>query len=407
MKRKYKAYLKLNIMSLFFLAGSFLSITLAWFAYSGLARAETDIKVKSWYIEFQKDSKKVSNDIIISLEDIYPGMDAIHEKIDIKNLGDSDAQVNYSISSARIFNEELDTTTSGSLILEDKMSHDYPFHININLSKKYVKAEDDSSELNVSVTWPLDSDNDSLDSSWGTEAFNFQKEEEEKLKSDPNYQIRSSIKIVINLKAEQYITSNDSIDMFYNLGDTVLYDVKDNKICKEISDTCIKSYILDVDNKVGDSSVRLLPDLFNTYQAGTYDEYDNLLRSISSYYNVTVGPLRAEDLLNVISTDILNSYFVREKFSNEIIGNLGYNNRASLELDRAREKKGTYEFLNSKFPYLATNKCYWVKDEYDSESAFALTKKDNTVSKIYNEAKTNSCNVVPVITVSKANLYSG
>lgn len=78
MKRKYRAYLRLNIMSIFFLAVSFISMTLAWFAYSGFAKVETDIKVKSWYIEFQKDKQKVSNDVVISLDDIYPGMDPIN-----------------------------------------------------------------------------------------------------------------------------------------------------------------------------------------------------------------------------------------------------------------------------------------------------------------------------------------
>jgi len=40
-KRNYKAYFKLNIMSIFFLAVSFLSITLAWFAYSGISKTQT------------------------------------------------------------------------------------------------------------------------------------------------------------------------------------------------------------------------------------------------------------------------------------------------------------------------------------------------------------------------------
>ena len=37
MDRKYKAYLKLNVMSLFLIAISSISVTLAWFAYSGFA----------------------------------------------------------------------------------------------------------------------------------------------------------------------------------------------------------------------------------------------------------------------------------------------------------------------------------------------------------------------------------
>ena len=77
MEKKYKVYAKLNLMSLFFIAVSFISITLAWFAYSGLAKVSTEIDVKAWYIEFQQGTKTVSNNIIISTSEIYPGMDPV------------------------------------------------------------------------------------------------------------------------------------------------------------------------------------------------------------------------------------------------------------------------------------------------------------------------------------------
>lgn len=404
MKRKYRAYFKLNLISIFFLAISFISITLAWFAYSGLAKVGTDIKVKSWYIEFEKDKQKVSNDVVISLSDIYPGMDQVNEKIDIKNLGDSDAQVNYSITSVRVLDEDLNIDSYEGGQLEDEMAHNYPFHINIALNKKYVKAHDDFSELNVSVSWPLDSDNDSLDSTWGSKAFNFQKKEEQLLKENPDYQVRSSIRLVISLKAEQYLTSNISPDMHYNLGDTILYDVVNNKVCKNLSDTCIKTHIIDVNNKIGNPSVNLLPDLLSTYQASPYQSYDNSLNAITSSWSVSTRPLELKDLIKIISTDISNSYFTRENLSDVIIGNMDYSNRLDQEIQKAKEKNGQYKFLNEKFSYLSSNKCYWIKEEYDEDNAFALTKIDDTNSKIYKELKSNSCNIIPVITVSKANL---
>jgi len=403
-KRKYRAYLKLNLVSVFFLALSFISITLAWFAYSGLTQVGTDIKVKSWYIEFEKDKQKVSNDVVISLSDIYPGMEQVNEKIDIKNLGDSDAQVNYAITSARVLENDLNIDSYEEGLLEDEMAHNYPFHININLNKKFVKAHDDFSELNVSVSWPLDSDNDSLDSSWGNKAFNFQKKEEEKLKVNPNYQVRSSIRLVITLKAEQYLTSNTAPDMHYNLGDTILYDVKNNRVCKEISDSCLKTHVIDVNNKIGNPSVNLLPDLYNTYQNGTYNDYNDIISNTTSTWTTSTRPLELKDLVKVLSTDIINSYYVMENFSDRIIGNIDYKNRLELEISKTKEKQGSYKFLNEKFPYLATNKCYWIKDEYDQDNAFALTKIDNQTSKIYKELKSNSCSVIPIITVSKANL---
>ena len=55
MKSRHRLLLKSNLISLFFIAMSFMSITLAWFAYSGLSTVSTDIDVKAWYIEFDKN----------------------------------------------------------------------------------------------------------------------------------------------------------------------------------------------------------------------------------------------------------------------------------------------------------------------------------------------------------------
>ena len=62
-KKRRKSLLKLNLVSLFFTAVSFISVTLAWFAYSGLVTTYTEVDVKSWYIEFNKKGKAVSNNI--------------------------------------------------------------------------------------------------------------------------------------------------------------------------------------------------------------------------------------------------------------------------------------------------------------------------------------------------------
>ena len=139
MQKAYKKYLKLNIMSLFFAGLSFISITLAWFAYSGLSRVTTEIDIKAWLIEFEKGDSTVSNNIVISLDDIYPGMETMHEVIKIKNKGDSNAKLSYSIESIRILDEELDIKDADQEYLKDKLSHEYPFSINIDLSNNFIK----------------------------------------------------------------------------------------------------------------------------------------------------------------------------------------------------------------------------------------------------------------------------
>ena len=54
MKNKKKLYLRLNLISLFFVVVSFISVTLAWFVYSGLSTVSTEVNVKAWYIELEK-----------------------------------------------------------------------------------------------------------------------------------------------------------------------------------------------------------------------------------------------------------------------------------------------------------------------------------------------------------------
>lgn len=401
MNRRRRVYVKLNLLSLFFIAVSLTSITLAWFAYSGIASVDTEIDVKAWYIEFQKDNTAVTNNIVISLSDIYPGMDTVSEKVDINNMGDSDAEISYKIESARILDEDL--VGLDPLALEDKLSHDYPFHLNINLSNNYATAKNGHSQIEVSVSWPLDSDNDELDSEWGNKAFAFQKSENDKFNLDPNYQIRSSLKVVISVKAEQYMNSNESPDLNYGLGQVVLYDVVNNKICNELGGTCIKTYVIDNNNKVGDKSVTLLPDLFGSYRSGTYDEYISLFNEIASEWKVNIRPLKVEDVLKIVSNDVTNSLLVRDGLSNDIIGHLKYNDRINTELNKAVSYNGYYTFMNSRFNYLMTSRCYWLNNEYN-DGAFALVKVDNDTSKIYKEDRSNSCNIVPVITVSKGNL---
>ena len=117
-------------------------------------------------------------------------------------------------------------------------------------------------------------------------------------------------------------------------------------------------------------------------------------------------PLVVEDLLNIISTDITNSVLVRENLSDTVIGNLNYEGRKEIELNKAIAGNGYYKFLNEKFPFLVSSKCYWINSQYNEENAFALTKIDEIHSKIYNENKQTECEIVPVIIASKAILES-
>lgn len=418
MDRKHKAYIKINIISLFFIALSSISVTLAWFAYSGLAKVSTEIDIQAWLIEFEKNDKTVSNDIVISLNDIYPGMGTVHQSIKVKNKGDSNAKLSYTIQSARILNEELDIKNIEQDYLNDKLSHSYPFSINVDLSNNFVLEKGGEAEFEMSVSWPLDSanvkindneiDSNKIDSEWGNLAYQFELDEAKKNQEDPTYQIRPSIKIVISAKAEQITGSDESPDINYPLGKLVLYDVKNNTKCQQLGGSCIITHVVDLNNKIGDKTVTLLPDLLGTYASGEYDDYESLLEETILDWNVNVRRLQIDDILKIISKDINKSLIVREGLSNKIIGYLNYGNRVDNIINATVPYNGYYRFSNTEYTYLVTNKCYWLNKEYDTTKAFALTKIDEDSSKIYGEEKNASeeelnkkCSVVPIILAPK------
>lgn len=402
MKKKHKVYLKLNLMSLFFVAVSFISITLAWFAYSGLITTKTKINVKAWYVEFNKSGQAVSNEIVISLDDIHPGMETISEKIDIKNLGDTAAAISYEIKSARILDETLTETNQD--LLKGMLSHDYPFHIDMSLSNNYAHANDGVSDFTIAVSWPFESDNDSLDSLWGTKAYNFAQDEKKNSEKNENYDPRTSIKIEISLKAVQYIDELDAIDHNFRLGNIVLYDVVKNEKCNSISNTCLKTYVIDKDNRLSDTNVILLPDLYSTYTKGTYNDFNSKLTELTTNWTVSNRPVKVEDLVSIISNNVLDSIIMRPKLSNETIGYLRTPERITQSINKVTSYNGQYRFTSTNYPYLATTKCYWLDTEYSAEKQFAIQKIDDTYSKIYGELKTNECHIVPVLEVSKNKL---
>lgn len=415
MKDKKKIYLRLNLISLFFVAVSFISVTLAWFVYSGLSTVSTEIAVKAWYIELEKDGKATTNDVVISLDEIYPGMPTIEEEIKIKNLGDSDAKVNYSIESARILgadeNNFVVNETITSEFVEDKISHDYPFHINIDLSKKFILSKTDESTFKVSISWPLDSGaneesywgNDDLDSYWGNEAYKFRLEEQNKKIEDNNYQIRASIKLKIKLTAEQYLGTNEESDIQYRLGNEILFDVKNNRRCETESTTCLRTNVIDPSNTIGDEYVTLLPRVFNSYSAledKSFNNINKVYQTITNGWTVQSRMMKTSDILNVVSKDIKESIIAIPNISDRVIGDLTIEQRYNDILKNVASSEGYFKFLN-KFSYFYSTNCLWLNDEYNENKAFAVSILDDNSMKIYGEDKSTNCKVIPVIIAKK------
>lgn len=405
MKARHKRYLKIYIIPIVFIVTSFIFTTFAWFAYSGLKSVSTEIDVKAWYIELTKSGEAVTNNIVITLNDVYPGMETVDELVNIENKGDSDAKLSYKIISSRILDTEINgESLQNNKMLTDSLSHEYPFHVNIDLSKNYISAGGDSSTFEVSVSWPLDSGNDSLDTLWGNNSYNFQQTEQRRAINEPGYVQRPAIQIIISIIAEQYIESPDSSDKRYNMGDVVLYDVMLNRRCSSVSETCLSTTIIDYNNKMSDTSVTLLPNLYGNYSTSLYGSYSTTLDNYTANWTAPTRALTVNDLLNVISHDVINSQLNGTNISPQIVGSLDYGNRITSEINKAIGFGGYYTFLNSRFSYLSHSNCYWTSTSYDTDNAFAFERLNETKTKIYAKSKLDECRVIPVIIAPKSNL---
>ena len=275
MKKRHKKYIKINIVSVFFIIVSMISVTMAWFAYSGIASVGTEVNVKAWYVEFEKDNTKQNNNINISLTDLYPGMQTIEETVVIKNKGDSKATVNYNVLSANILDEDIYEVNNelDTFELEDALSHNYPFHINMSLTKNYADATTGQSEFKVAISWPLDGGDNAADSYWGNKAY--------ELKNNG----KSSINIVINLNAEQYLENPSDSDVNYNLGDVIYYDILNNEKCSNLSNTCFKTIVIDENNTLDNNYITLMPSISDNYlSTGNYVDIESIINNYPSKF---------------------------------------------------------------------------------------------------------------------------
>ncbi len=407
MNKKLKI-IRANLVTVALAVTSFMAVTLAWFAYSGLSSMTTEIDVKAWYIELTKDGEAISNQIEISLSDIHPGMDLVSEKMEIKNMGDSDASLKYIVTSARILgNEEdyyeYDEINPNTLYIEDSISHNYPFHINMSFSKNHLLAHGDEGTFTVSISWPLDSNDDEADSLWGNGAYAFQKSEANKKLQDPNYLIQPSIKIVISVIAEQHIKDATSSDLDYPMGKKVLFNPVLNQACSSVGNDCYKTRVIDGDNKKGDLEVNLMLDPSTQYVTSNQTDYASNMQLLASSWTVPYKGLEVGDLLTIVSKDVVNTQIITTGIAPEILGHIYYGDRLNTIINKAKLNNSIFTF-NNKPEYLVSNNCYWTNTVYDTTSTFAIKKEDENTSAIYKKNNLESCNIVPVITVEKINL---
>ena len=187
-KRIKRKAISLNITTIFFVLLSGISFTFAWFAYNNIVQTGVEIGVSAWHIELRDGEEELSYEVLIPINEFYPGVDKYTKTIEILNKGDIDAEFGYSINTLRILNEEFEIENQEELF--DNLAQNYPFLFNIEVDSNFV-GTGESILLNIVADWPLDSGDDLQDSKWGNDAYNFIQEEKAKAENDPEYKIHS------------------------------------------------------------------------------------------------------------------------------------------------------------------------------------------------------------------------
>ena len=174
-KKKTKSILKyINTKTIIILIVLLSFNAYAWFIYITKASLELDVHVAAWDITFQAGEEEITNDVVLEVDKIYPGMEDYVQEIEVHNRGEISADLLYKIMSIEIFGEKFevgDQYTSDDL---QNMLNSYPFKITIESSTDQIEAGTGQGKFTIKVTWPFESGNDELDTYYGNKSYEFQ-----------------------------------------------------------------------------------------------------------------------------------------------------------------------------------------------------------------------------------------
>ena len=177
---------RVTIRTLFLLSITLIFNTYAWFLYLTTVSTNITAHVEAWHVQFKVDDEIVERDFPVRIEHAYPGMANQEKTITIINDGEKNADIQYVIKSARIFNNiyvASDYLDVGETVPEGaqqmaaaqlitKLQNDYPFNLSISSSQNIVNAAQQGT-LTITFSWAYESGNDEADTTYGTTAYDF------------------------------------------------------------------------------------------------------------------------------------------------------------------------------------------------------------------------------------------
>lgn len=172
----FKLLLKrVRISTLILLLITLGSSTFAWFLYATKVSVGITAHIEAWNILFTNENNEISEVINFTIPNLYPGMEDFNDSIEIINLGERNANVEFEIVSVSILgvNHNIDGTTLTSDQMINNLASDYPFKIRLSLSQNTIEAGRGRTTFSISTVWPYESGDDDLDTYWGSKSYEF------------------------------------------------------------------------------------------------------------------------------------------------------------------------------------------------------------------------------------------
>ena len=195
---------RIIILIVFIMANTF-----AWFIYANKVSSNINVHVKGWNVTFEANQNQITNQVNVTVDDLYPGMTDYEYNISAYNNSEVTANLTYEIIEARILNDTYvtvegrgsrgETVLSTDLLsadLEEMLAEDYPFTITLSTTGSLLSTNNGQQDFYLNVEWPYENNQDALDTTWGIAASNYKT-------SHPN---SPSISLIVKL----IITQNPS-----------------------------------------------------------------------------------------------------------------------------------------------------------------------------------------------------
>ena len=189
-----------RITTILLLLVTFASSTFAWFIYATKVATGITAHIEAWNILFTNEDNTLEEYVNFYIPNLYPGMEDFNDSITAYNLGERNAEITYEIVSTRILDVtyNIEGGSYSSAQIESILANNFPFSTTFSLTNTVITSTTGNTTFSLSVSWPFESDNDSLDTYWGNRAYTY----------SANNPGEPSIEIVVKISAFQTASDN-------------------------------------------------------------------------------------------------------------------------------------------------------------------------------------------------------